>query len=141
MKLRRIRDSGETLVQAATGPTGSQGWVALSAVLPRLSQRPSEADAALWSRDLVAFLGAPGSVRVEAERIAARLPPDSRPDATVLMPFEPRSYRDFMLYERHAIDAARGFVRRFMPAVAPFVRAYESVTRSTFPALKPKALW
>ena len=126
MKLRRIRDGGETLVQAATGPTGSQGWVALSAVLPRLSQRPSEADAALWSRDLVAFLGAPGSVRVEAERIAAQLPPDSRPDATVLIPFEPRSYRDFMLYERHAIDAARGFVRRFMPAVAPFVRAYES---------------
>ena len=99
MKLRRIRDGGETLVQAATGPTGSQGWVALSAVLPRLSQRPSEADAALWSRDLVAFLGAPGSVRVEAERIAAQLPPDSRPDATVLIPFEPRSFRDFMLYE------------------------------------------
>ena len=141
MKLRRIRDGGETLVQAATGPTGSQGWVALSAVLPRLSQRPSEADAALWSRDLVAFLGAPGSVRAEVERAAAQLPPDSRPDATVLIPFEPRSYRDFMLYERHAIDAARGFVRRFMPAVAPFVRAYESVTRSTFPALKPKALW
>ena len=36
-------------------------------------------------------------------------------DATVLIPFEPRSYRDFMLYERHAVDAARGFVRRFMP--------------------------
>ena len=28
-----------------------------------------------------------------------------------------------------------------MPAVAPFVRAYEAVTRTTFPALKPKALW
>ena len=141
MKLRRIRDGGETLVQVAAGPIGSQGWIALSAALARLSQRPSDADAALWSRDLVAFLGAPGSVRAEAERIAAQLPPDSRPDAAVLLPFEPRSYRDFMLYERHAIDAARGFVSRFMPAVAPFVRAYEALTRTTFPALKPKALW
>ena len=28
-----------------------------------------------------------------------------------------------------------------MPAVAPFVRAYEAVTRRTFPKLKPHALW
>ena len=36
-----------------------------------------------------------------------------------LLPFEPRSFRDFMLYEAHAVDAARGFVRRFMPRPRP----------------------
>jgi 2-keto-4-pentenoate hydratase/2-oxohepta-3-ene-1,7-dioic acid hydratase in catechol pathway len=46
-----------------------------------------------------------------------------------------------MLYETHAVDAARGFVRRYMPAVAPVVAAYEAVTRRTFSKLKPHALW
>jgi 2-keto-4-pentenoate hydratase/2-oxohepta-3-ene-1,7-dioic acid hydratase in catechol pathway len=124
-------------VQIAAG----QGWAALADVLARLPQRPLESDAAIWSRDLVSFLAAPADVRAEAERIAARLPPENRPDAAVLIPFEPRSYRDFMLYERHAIDAARGFVRKFMPALAPAVSAYETVTRATFPTLKPRALW
>jgi hypothetical protein len=53
--------------------------------------------------------------------------------AVVLAPFEPRSFRDFMLYERHAINAARGFVRTFMPRVLPITRAYEAVTGRDFP--------
>lgn len=137
MKLRRIRDGGKAVVQVA----GGLGWIALASALARVSQRPSEADAARWSSDLVAFLAAPASVRAEVERAATQMPPDNRADASVVIPFEPRSYRDFMLYERHAVDAARGFVRMFMPRVVPIVRAYETIARSTFPALKPKRLW
>jgi 2-keto-4-pentenoate hydratase/2-oxohepta-3-ene-1,7-dioic acid hydratase in catechol pathway len=46
-----------------------------------------------------------------------------------------------MLYERHAVDAARGFVRRYMPKLMPIVRSYEAVTGEDFPKLRPKRLW
>jgi 2-keto-4-pentenoate hydratase/2-oxohepta-3-ene-1,7-dioic acid hydratase in catechol pathway len=46
-----------------------------------------------------------------------------------------------MLYEAHAIAAARGFVRTFMPTADRVVAGYEWLTRSTFPKLKPHRLW
>jgi 2-keto-4-pentenoate hydratase/2-oxohepta-3-ene-1,7-dioic acid hydratase in catechol pathway len=46
-----------------------------------------------------------------------------------------------MLYERHAVDAARGFVRCFMPKLLPIVRTYEALTGRDFPKLKPRPLW
>lgn len=62
-------------------------------------------------------------------------------NAVPALPFEPRSFRDFMLFESHAIDAARGFVRRYMPKAYPFVVFYEKVFRKPFPRLKPHRLW
>jgi len=55
-----------------------------------------------------------------------------------LIPFKPAAYRDFMLYEKHAIDAARGFVKKYMSGLLPVVRTYEKITGKTFPKLKPK---
>ncbi len=46
-----------------------------------------------------------------------------------------------MLAEKHAIDAARGFVKRFMPRYFPLIQAYEILTKKPFPAFKPKPLW
>jgi len=46
-----------------------------------------------------------------------------------------------MLSETHAVDAARGMVKRFMPKVAPFPRIYEKITGKVFPAFKPKPIW
>lgn len=57
------------------------------------------------------------------------------------LPFEPRSFRDFMLFEEHAISAARGYARRFMPTAFRAASAYERLTGKTFPAFKPKPLW
>ncbi len=67
--------------------------------------------------------------------------PEPTRDSDVVIPFEPRSFRDFMLYEAHAVAAARGFVRRFMPGAARLVGAYEALTHRTFPKLRPHALW
>lgn len=64
----------------------------------------------------------------------------ARPGAS-LLPVQPLSFRDFMLFERHAVDAARGFARRFMPRVFRLAKAYERVTRKTFPPFRPSALW
>ncbi len=62
-------------------------------------------------------------------------------DAVPLLPFQPCLLRDFMLSEQHAIDAARGFVRTFMPKLLPVVQGYEKLTGKPFPAFKPKPLW
>lgn len=58
-----------------------------------------------------------------------------------VLPFQPLSFRDFMLYERHAIDAARGLVRRLHPGQARAAEAFEKVTRRPFPLFKPKSLF
>ena len=57
------------------------------------------------------------------------------------LPFRPLSFRDCMLYERHWVEAARGYTRRFMPAVHRLARMYEILSRRTFPAFHPSALW
>lgn len=58
-----------------------------------------------------------------------------------VLPFQPASFRDFMLYEKHAVDAARGMVGRFMPAAAPVARAFENLSKKTFPPFRPKPLF
>ncbi|MGB3352974.1 MAG: fumarylacetoacetate hydrolase family protein [Mycobacterium sp.] len=58
-----------------------------------------------------------------------------------VLPFQPASFRDFMLYERHAIDAARGLVKRFHPGQSRATAAVEKLTRKPFPLFKPKALF
>lgn len=57
-----------------------------------------------------------------------------------VLPFQPRSFRDVLLYEDHWIQSSRGFVRRFMPAAFRVTQLYEKVTRATFPAFRPPKL-
>lgn len=95
------------------------GWVALGAGAP----------------SMVRFLAADAAER--GELIAAGKPVEAEP----LLPFQPRTMRAFSLFERHHVQAARGLVRRYMPAPArAIVSAYERSGR-TFPALKPKSLF
>ncbi len=61
--------------------------------------------------------------------------------ALPLLPFQPLSFRDFMLFERHAIDAARGWARRFAPKAFRLARLYESLTGRDFPAFRPAPLY
>jgi 2-keto-4-pentenoate hydratase/2-oxohepta-3-ene-1,7-dioic acid hydratase in catechol pathway len=61
--------------------------------------------------------------------------------ALPLLPFQPLSFRDFMLFERHAIDAARGWARRFAPKAFRLARAYEALTGRDFPAFRPAPLY
>ncbi|UMB71624.1 fumarylacetoacetate hydrolase family protein [Mycobacterium paraterrae] len=61
--------------------------------------------------------------------------------STALLPFQPASFRDFMLYEQHVLDASRGLVRRFHPGQYRLVETVETITRRTFPLLKPRPLF
>ncbi|GAA4667141.1 MULTISPECIES: fumarylacetoacetate hydrolase family protein [Amycolatopsis] len=62
-------------------------------------------------------------------------------DGAVLLPFQPLSFRDFMIYEQHVVDAGRGYARRFLPAVSRLAGGYEALTRRVFPAFQPNKLW
>jgi 2-keto-4-pentenoate hydratase/2-oxohepta-3-ene-1,7-dioic acid hydratase in catechol pathway len=131
MRLRRVKTREGAMRVQLMAP---QGWVPVAAVaaeIPSFDQCIAD--------DVIALLALAPELRGRLAEAAGRVAPAA--DGTTLLPFEPRSFRDFMLYETHAVDAARGFVRRFMPAVAPVVAAYEAVTRRTFPKLKPHALW
>lgn len=63
------------------------------------------------------------------------------PDGARVLPVCPVSFRDFMLFEKHAIDAARGMARRFVPAGYRFGQVFETLTRRTFPPYRPHRLW
>jgi 2-keto-4-pentenoate hydratase/2-oxohepta-3-ene-1,7-dioic acid hydratase in catechol pathway len=58
-----------------------------------------------------------------------------------LLPFQPVSFRDFMLYERHNIDASRGLLQRFHPFQHIVTSAVEMATRRPFAMLKPRPLF
>ncbi|MFE3028042.1 fumarylacetoacetate hydrolase family protein [Nocardia tengchongensis] len=62
-------------------------------------------------------------------------------DGAAVLPVCPASFRDFMLFEEHAVDAARGLTKRFMPAGYRVAQVYEALTRRTFPPFRPHALW
>ena len=135
MKLRRVRGiDGLYLELQAAG-----GWVAVAKCLEQIENSSTARTAAL-ATDMLALLAAPQELRDRIAKVADGIAAGPA-DRDVVIPFEPRSFRDFMLYEAHAIAAARGFVNAFMPAAAPVVRTYERVTRRTFPKLRPHALW
>jgi len=131
MKLRRVAAKGLARVEVLA----AHGWVPAAPALARLPQLNS-IDAA----DIVAILALPAEMRAQIVATAGDVAP-IHDDARAILPFAPRSFRDFMLYETHALDAARGLVRRFMPGAARIVGAYEAATGRVFPRLKPHALW
>lgn len=135
MKLRRVKTGSELHLEVLA----AHGWVALAKCLARLSQGME--NKAQLSVDMIALLAAPAKLRAEILECAGDIEAEETRDFDVVMPFEARSFRDFMLYEAHAIGAARGFVETYMPTVARIVSTYEALTRRTFPKLKPHALW
>ncbi|HKT03700.1 MAG TPA: fumarylacetoacetate hydrolase family protein [Rugosimonospora sp.] len=58
-----------------------------------------------------------------------------------VLPFQPLSFRDFLLYEKHNVDAARGLVRRFHPGLARLTGGVERLSGRPFPAFRPKPLF
>lgn len=58
-----------------------------------------------------------------------------------LLPFQPLSFRDFMLFEQHNIDAARGLIERFHPVLHRVTAGYERIVGRPVPQFKPKPLF
>ena len=124
MRLRRRLTETGPRVEAASGV---DGWLALDMVrrLPELIADHGVAGDGASDVTPVLQLG-PSGWKALAEELAAT-PLRPLPEGPLILPFAPRSFRDFMLYEQHAIDAARGLARRFLPVAYRFARTFEAI--------------
>lgn len=84
-------------------------------------------------------LTATDATALQLDWLVALAPPAA--GGSLVLPLQPRSFRDVLLYEEHWIQSSRGYVRRFMPAAFRVTRFYEKLTGSTFPAFKPPELF
>ncbi len=102
---------------------------------------PFEEELGEAARDLVALLarGPAGEERLKALLAQGREPEPF--DATPLLPFRPLTFRDFMLFEEHAIQATKGWLRRFAPGAYRVVNVYEAIFKKPHPKVRPSALW
>lgn len=139
MKLKRIRhkDTLSPLVAVLS----KERWVPLDLALSRANAPLGDDDRRAVS-DLICALQAGPEQRqkwqIAADAFSEPIPPM---DETPILPFQPLSYRDFMLFEGHAVNAARGYARRFMPLAFNLAALYERVFKRTFPAFRPHPLW
>lgn len=143
MRLRRVRLRDTTGAETSVAVWDEGRWLPLVPALA--ASGAGGASDPVW-RDVVAFCGEVERLRPDVERLLAfvhaeSLELESTFEPAPELPFTPVSFRDFMLYEEHAVAAARGWVRRFRPAVAPAVALYEAVLRRPPPPLRPHRLW
>ena len=143
MKLRRIRLKGDSSPTIAI--FFKDTWLPLRLVLSQAG-RVITPEEELLASDMIAMLRTGPSFRQHLEGLMdawlmSHEADQEACDDAPLLPFEPRSYRDFMLYERHAVDAARGYAKRFIPAGYLIAAGYERITGRTFPLFRPKQIW
>ncbi|KAI0813488.1 FAA hydrolase [Xylaria sp. FL0064] len=75
-------------------------------------------------------------------RVLEANPPDAADADKHGLPFQPRSYRDFMLFERHYYGAAVGMTSLYAPLAHGLGRLFSALTGGAdFPFFKPHALW
>ena len=137
MKFKRLRLNDESAPMIAI--QSRDRWIPIDALAagdePLADKRP-------YSNDMIAVLQADQSLRdkwqAKADAYNGDLP---ETESIPLLPFQPRSYRDFMLFEQHVINASRGYTRRFMPFSYKIATIYEHLFRQTFPRFRPHPLW
>ncbi|KAI3322625.1 FAA hydrolase [Xylariaceae sp. AK1471] len=74
-------------------------------------------------------------------RVLKENPPDETDADKRDLPFQPRSYRDFMLFERHYYGAAIGMTSLYRPLANKLGCLFSMVTGIDFPMFKPHGLW
>ncbi|RWA09931.1 hypothetical protein EKO27_g5188 [Xylaria grammica] len=74
-------------------------------------------------------------------RVLEENPPDAADAEKRRLPFQPRSYRDFMLFERHYYGAAVGITSLYRPWANRLGTLFSTLTGIEFPFFKPHALW
>ena len=139
MKLKRVFVRNEADPRIAVWSKGR--WMPLLSVLAPDGKRLSE-DLYAFISDMLSILRAGESTWKKLQKIADEFDgilPETEPAA--VLPFDPLSYRDFMLFEAHFIGASRGWVRCFRPWVYSLTSAYEGLFKRTFPAFRPGPFW
>ncbi len=138
MKIRLVPQSdGQPSVAVRT----PQGWLPLRPLLTR-RERLASPELESAAQGVLPFLQI-HKTQGEAIQalIAAASPDDYLPDPPSLLPVQPRAFRDFMLYEQHYINAARGMAQRFLPEKVKMLELYEKVFKKPHAKLLPKPIW
>ncbi len=140
MQLKRVR-----VQQADSVAIRHAGrWVALAPAIEYGRQHGATVSPEMMaaSGNLIPLLASP-ALRDEATRLIDAMPAGGGAEfaETPVLPFQPLSFRDFMLWEKHAIDATRGLMQRFAPPMYEQVAAHEASTGQVAPAVKPKKYW
>ncbi|KAM0247750.1 hypothetical protein ACHAQJ_009711 [Trichoderma viride] len=68
-------------------------------------------------------------------------PPDDSDPLKRGLPFQPRSYRDFMLFENHYYASLAGFTQIHRPVISGIAAAYTGITGRRYPGFKAGVLW
>lgn len=135
MKLKKV-EQAETGYQSLAAERDGQ-WYLLEKIASKYQDKALEQ----VSRDLIAFLQYREGHRKQIDDylLAASQEEVVGQDMKEILPFQPLSYRDFMLSERHVLDASKGMVKHCMsPAAYKLVTCYERLFKKPFPALVPK---
>jgi 2-keto-4-pentenoate hydratase/2-oxohepta-3-ene-1,7-dioic acid hydratase in catechol pathway len=141
MKLRRVLTDNGPQVEALK-PDTTDEWIRLSAIkgLGDISKRFAVADNLSTHLLSVLELGHEGW-QVLSDKVHACEVKEVAAETDIILPFEPLSFRDFLLFEQHFIDASRGFVKRFLPKKHKTTALYEWFMKKPFPQFKPPAIW
>ncbi len=139
MRLKRVRLTDGT---TSTAILHAGNWLPLVPVLAT----SSDSTLVGIGDDLVACLsGGPALQARLTAALEATAPRHTELAALVadeaMLPFAPRSFRDFMLWERHVIEATRGLYRRFAPQLYATIAAEEARLGAVPSQLQPRPLW
>lgn len=136
MKLRRVNIDGIVHVQAH----GRNGWISLDRIqgLPILLSLRDNDDRV---PDVLEVLKLNSKQLAQIQLKLDELKPIDDETANPVLPFAPASFRDFMLYEKHVIDASRGYTKQFMPGAFPITQLVEKLTGKPFKKFRPHPLW
>lgn len=143
MKVRRVYLKEES--EPCVAVWCKEEWVPLLPVL-KAGAEPPDSEEIRMAKDMIAFLQAVPEKRAGLMQKISRIFAEKTglsceiEDRSVL-PFQPLSYRDFMLFEKHFIQASRGFARRFVPGGFRVAAFYERITGRVFPKFRPSPLW
>jgi len=137
MKLRKTLSGSNHRIEAL----GSHGWVSLDQVRSLSKIGKLNKVEGTLANDMLAVLQLGPAGWAELQQQVNKLPAGEDALTKPLLPIEPRSFRDFMLFESHVIDSSRGYIRRFNPGTLKITSAYEKITGKPFPKFRPSALW
>lgn len=134
MKLRRRLTSAGYVAQALI----DSNWVSLKDIA-ETDASPSTNTTKFDPVLEILKLGTHGWLELEQRQ--ANNATSTNVDDTPVLPLQPASFRDFMLFEKHVIDSSRGYVKRFMPRMFPVTQMVEKLTGKPFNRFRPRALW
>lgn len=139
MKLRRLLINEQPQVEALNS---NNQWVKLADLenLHGISEKFGVKNDLNTNILSVLALGNEG-IALLAEKVNACSHFNLESETPYALPFQPLSFRDFLLFEKHFTDASRGFVKQFLPQKYKITELYEKITGRTFPKFKPSPLW